>query len=239
MWTVLNLVDKLCDRYDFYIVTRNYESKGDTEPYTSVTTGDWNSVGNPTVYYLGKGDYSLANFVGIFETVRPDAVFLNSAFSLPVIRFLTIRRKKLIQPVPVVLACGEMSKGALSIKPLKKKLFLTYSKAVWLYAGVLWKASTVTERDEIHQVRCWSRRGYNGSPDLAPKSILPDFDPRSKAPKKKGRGSFSFLSRITRKKNLGYFLECLADLDSGRVTVDVLGPVEDEDYWSTGMSKTN
>ena len=47
MWTVVNLVDRFCDRYDFFVVTRNYDSKGDTVPYTSVETDVWNKVGSP------------------------------------------------------------------------------------------------------------------------------------------------------------------------------------------------
>ena len=49
MWTVANLVDRFCDRYEFHIVTRNYDSPSDTTPYTSVRTGEWNEMGNAKV----------------------------------------------------------------------------------------------------------------------------------------------------------------------------------------------
>ena len=184
MWTVVNLVDRFSDRYDFHIVTRNYESKGDRTPYTTVRSGAWNRVGNAEVFYLAKENYSLKNFVSLVREVGPDVVFLNSALSMPVVRFLTIRRKKLVHQVPVILApCGEFSSGALSIKPLKKKLFLTYAKTVGLYEGVIWKASFDSESDEIRRI-FGSEAEVWVAPDLAPRTILPGFHPDSKPVKR-------------------------------------------------------
>jgi len=232
MWTVVNLVDRFADRYDFYIVTRNYESKGDREPYTTVSSGAWNTVGKAQVFYLATEHYSLKTFVSIFSEISPDAVFLNSAFSMPVVKFLTSRRKRLIPRVPIILApCGEFSAGALSIKPFKKKLFLAYAKAIGLYEDIIWKASFESEKEEIGKM-IGADAEIHIAPDLAPKSILPEFDFSSKPIKEYGSARFVFLSRIARKKNIHFFLERLAELDSGQVTVDLLGPVEDTDYWN-------
>lgn len=231
MWTVVNLVDRFADRYNFFIVTRNYESKGDRAPYTSVRSGEWNRVGNAEVFYLAKEHHALKTFVSVVSEVRPDAVFLNSALSMPVVRFLTVRRKRLIDPVPVVLApCGEFSAGALSIKPLKKRLFLTYARTVGLYKDVIWKASFESEQNEIRNVIGQETEIWIAA-DLAPKSILPDFDPAAKPLKKSGSAKFVFLSRITRKKNIDFFLERLAEISSGEIAVDLLGPIEDTEYW--------
>ena len=231
MWTVVNLVDRFSGTYDFYVVTRNYESKGDTDPYTSVKSGAWNNVGNAQVFYLPKENYSLKTFVTLVSEVAPDAVFLNSAFSMPVVKFLTARRKRLVAAVPVILApCGEFSAGALSIKPVKKKLFLTYAKAVGLYNDVIWKASFETEENEIRNLIGRDSEIFV-APDLTPKSILPDFGIDSKPLKSSGSVRFVLLSRIARKKNIHYFIERLAGLNSGNIAVDLLGPVEDEEYW--------
>jgi glycosyltransferase involved in cell wall biosynthesis len=232
MWTVVNLVDRFSGTHDFYVVTRNYESKGDTEPYTSVRSGAWNSVGNAQVFYLAKEHYSLKTFIALVSEVAPDAVFLNSAFSMPVVKFLIARRKRLVPTVPVILApCGEFSAGALSIKPIKKKLFLTYAKAVGMYDDVIWKASFDAEKDEIARLIGRDSEIFV-APDLAPRSILPGFDIDSKPHKPTGSARFVLLSRIARKKNIHYFIERLADIDSGDITVDLLGPVEDEEYWN-------
>ena len=68
----------------------------------------------------------------------------------------------MIPEIPVILApCGELSDGALSLKPLKKKLFLRYAKSVGLYDGVIWKGSFESEKNEIQikwgmRRKCWS-----------------------------------------------------------------------------------
>ncbi len=231
MWTIVNLVDRFSKDYDFFIVTRNYESKGDTTPYTSVRSSEWNSVRGAQVYYLSKDDHSPASFIRIFDYVSPDAVFLNSAFSMPVVRFLTIRRKRLIPAIPVILApCGEFSAGALSIKPFKKKLFLAYAKTFGLYNGITWKASFEQERDEI-KLLMGNDVDVMLAPDLAPSSILPDFKVDDKPFKSEDSVKFVFLSRITRKKNLHYLLETLTKFNFGEIELDIFGPIEDRAYW--------
>ncbi|MEO7673864.1 MAG: glycosyltransferase, partial [Pyrinomonadaceae bacterium] len=219
------------DRYDFFVVTRNYESKGDKKPYTTVRSDNWNAVGNAQVWYFSRAAFTVEAFADIVNKIKPDTVFLNSALSRPVIKFLTGRRKGLFVHVPVVLApCGEMSVGALSLKPVKKKLFLLYANTVGLYKDVIWKASFESEKQEIRRVigpdtEVWV------APDLAPKTILPDYEAQRKTKKKKGSVRFAFLSRLTRKKNIHYFLERLKNIDDGDVQFDLIGPFEDEGYW--------
>ena len=232
MWTVVNLVDRFCDRYDFYVVTRNYDSKGDTEPFSSVRTGEWNRVGNANVYYVASSDLTTKNAADRVSEIRPTGVFLNSAFSTPVVNFLEARRKGLFAEIPVVLApCGEFSTGALSVKPLKKKLFLAYAKLVGLFRNITWKASSALEYDEIRKLM-----GSHLQPliaaDLAPKSILPDFTLSSKPIKEVGSASFMFFSRVVPKKNIRFFLERLAKVNEGKVIFSIVGPLEDQTYWA-------
>ena len=169
MWTVVNLIDRFADRYDFFVVTRNYESKGDRKPYETVRSDAWNTVGNAEVWYFSKDASSVDTIAALVCEVGPDAVFLNSAFSMPVVKFLTARRKGLIDHIPVILApCGEMSAGARSLKPVKKKLFLFYANTVNLYKDVIWKASFESEKDEIGGVIGRDAEVWI-APDLAPK----------------------------------------------------------------------
>ena len=232
MWTVVNLVDRFCDRYDFFVVTRNYDSKGDTEPFTSVKTGEWNRVGNASVFYVQATDLNARTAALRFKEVKPEGVFLNSAFSTPVVNFLEARRRNLIDHVPVILApCGEFAAGALSVKPFKKKLFLRYAKLVNLFDNVIWKATSELEYEEI--------RGLLGkhlesliAPDLAPKSILPGFNPGSKPTKKGGAVSFMFFSRLVPVKNIHFFLERLTENRGGNVILSIVGPLEDQVYWA-------
>ncbi len=231
MWTIVNLVDRFFEKYEFYIVTRNYDSKGDTKPYTAVKTGEWNTVGNAKVFYVSKDQITAATCASLVREIQPDAIFLNSAFSTPVVKLLSARRRNLIPKTPVVIApCGELSKGALAGKSFKKKLFLMYAKTTGLFRNVIWKASSELEASEIKEI-FGSENEVMVAPDLAPRSILPEFTVSDKPVKSRGAVRFVILSRIVRKKNIHFFFECLLD-QSDEITVDIVGPIEDTEYFA-------
>lgn len=229
--SVVNLAARFANNYDFYVVTRNHDCGDDHTPYETVRTEEWNTLKNERVFYVRRGGFSIEKIAKLFREVNPDLVYLNSAFSLPVRTFLEARRKgRLEASVPVVLApCGEFSAGALSLKPLKKKLFLTYAKAFGLYADVIWKGSFEPEAEEIRRI-AGRDADIKVAPDLAPPVILPDYDPAVKPIKTPGRAAFGFISRLSRKKNIHYFLERLRDVRKGEIEFAIIGPLEDTGY---------
>jgi len=232
MWTVANLAERFGDRYAFSIVTRNYDSPGDTIPYTTVKTGEWNDVFNARVYYAAAEDLTKTTIARLVGEEQPDCVLLNSAFSTPVVKYLMARRDKLVPDIPTILApCGELSLGALKSKRIKKRAYLAYAKFLGLYVGVIWKASTESEVNEIRNVFGSSLEPMI-APDLTPKSILPEFTAGQKPEKIAGKVKFVFLSRIVPKKNIKYFLELLAEIKEGSVSFDIVGPQEDAAYWA-------
>ena len=231
MWTVVNMVERFRDRYDFYIVTRNHDGKADRTPYREVTTGDWNEVGGAQVFYLSPQQLRVGLFANLIKKVRPDMVFLNSVFSRPSITFLRARKNPELQGIPVVVSpCGELSGATLKFKAVKKRTFLMLAKLAGFYRDVLWRASFDLDAEEIRdaigqnvEIMC--------APDLPPKSILPGFAPSDKPPKRSGAVRFVFVSRLVRKKNLHFFLERLSSGIEGEIILDVVGPIEDKEYW--------
>lgn len=232
MWTVANLVERFCDRYEFFIITRNYDSPGDTRPYDSVRTNEWNSVYNAKVYYADAAELTPKRIAELFNEVGADCVFMNSVFSTPVVKYLFARRAALVADTPSILApCGELSAGALRSKRFKKKAYLTLAKFRGLYDGLIWKATTDLEVTEIQSV-FGKELDPLIAPDLTPKAILPDFDISQKPVKEIGKVKLIFLSRIVPKKNLKYLLELLTSCDQGMIELSIVGPQEDETYWS-------
>ena len=231
MWTVVNLVDRFKDEYDFYIVTRNHDGKADRKPYTDVTTGEWNTVGSAQVFYLTWKNLTVGFFATLLREIKPDIVFLNSVFSKPSINFLRTRKKREFSDIPVIVSpCGELNPATLKLKAAKKGLFLKYAKMAGLYRGVLWRASFELDAEEIRSaigkdvdVLC--------APDLPPKSILPDFEVSDKPLKQAGSVRFVFVSRLVRKKNLHFLIKRLSRFDRGEIILDVVGPIEDKEYW--------
>jgi glycosyltransferase involved in cell wall biosynthesis len=231
MWTVVNLVEHFQDRYDFYVVTRNHDGKADRKPYEQVKTGEWNTVDSARVFYLGPRQLRVRRFLDLIKEIKPDIVFLNSVFSLPSITFLRTRKIARMYHIPVIVSpCGEFAPATLKIRSTKKSLFLKYAKVTSLYRNVIWRASFELDAQEIRaaigndiEVHC--------APDLPPKTIVPDFNLSNKPAKRKGAVRFVFVSRLVRKKNLHFLLERLSTCTDGEIVLDVVGPIEDKEYW--------
>jgi len=231
MWTIVNLVDRFKDRYDFYVVTRNHDGKSDRKPYDQVKSGDWNTVGPAQVFYLSPGQLNVRSFSDLIDEIKPDIVFLNSVFSRPSITFLRTRKKPKYSGIPVIVSpCGELSAATLRFKAVKKRTFLTYARLAGLYRDVIWRASFETDAQEIRDA-IGEKIEVICAPDLPPKSILPDFDLSDKPAKQPGAVRFVFVSRLVRKKNLHYLLERLSSCTEGDIALDIVGPIEDKEYW--------
>lgn len=231
MRTVVNLVDRFADRYQFFVITRNHESRNDTTPFESVKTGDWNEVEKAKVFYLAGPDVTVATIASLVNDVKPHGVYLNSVFSTPAVKFLLARRRNLVTRMPAIVApCGELSAGALGIKRWKKLSFLFVARLFGLYRGVFWKASSLHESREIRNVFGEDIQPQI-APDLPPAEILARFSISGKPPKVAGHVRLIFLSRIDRKKNLGYLIDRLIEIRDGKVELTIAGPVEDEEYW--------
>jgi glycosyltransferase involved in cell wall biosynthesis len=122
-----------------------------------------------------------------------------------------------------------LSKGALEIKPLKKKLFLLAAKVLGLFKNLVWHASTEIEEKEIINVF---------GPDVKIQLAI-DLAPSASANhpikiKIVNEADFFYLGRISPVKNL---LKCITMLshikDPYRINFHIFGPVEDELYWES------
>lgn len=231
MWTVANLVNRFCERFDFYVVTRNHDGKQDKRPYTSVKTGEWNKVGNSKVFYYSGSLLTRKTLVSLIDEIKPDIYLLNSVFATPSIEFLRARKKGVIRANPLLIRpCGEFSKAALALKPLKKWAFLKYAKSAGLLSGAVWIASSDFEREEVLTIAGTDAEVWI-APDLPPKTILQDYSQDKKPAKLAGSVKLIFISRLVRKKNIHHLLECLNKITRGDVNLEIIGAHEDEVYW--------
>lgn len=233
--SLANLVEDLGSDFRFKIVTSDRDC-GDSQPYSGVRTGIWESCGNAEVLYLAPGDCSLRKLYKILRSTEYDILYLNSFFN-PIFTLipLLLWQFGLVARMPLVIAPrGELSAGALQIKPLRKRIYQLLAKSLGLYRRVIWQASNLHEEGEIRQnlvSRSFGEPKILVAPDLTGglDSGLPAGHPQSKKP---GRLSLLFASRISPKKNLLGALECLFGL-VGEVDFHICGPVDDEIYWRT------
>jgi glycosyltransferase involved in cell wall biosynthesis len=230
MRTIVNMVDRMKDRFDFWIVTRDHDGTLDKTQYSSVKIDDWNDVRGAKVYYLSKGNVRISKIRELILATKPVSIYVNSYFATPTIFTLKLRKLKLIPNINIVVApCGELSDGALQLKTGKKKLFIGFSKLSRLYGNVVWKASNELEQAEIERVKGGSGKIFI-APDLPPKTIFDDYRQEAKPKKIKGEARMIFLSRFMKKKNFKWLLEFISAVE-GKLTIDIYGPLEDAGYW--------
>jgi len=229
MRTLVNMVDRLSDEFEFKIITRDHDGPLNLKTYSTVSIDDWNRVGNADVYYLAKSSVRLSTIRDLVGKVKSDGLYLNSFFSPLTISTLLLRRFGDTGHVPIILAPeGELVRGALSIKPLKKRLYILFAKLLSLLDKITWKAASEYEKAAIESL-FGSQASLFIAPNMPPREIVPRPDPRQKPTKLSGQAKFIFLSRFMRKKNLNWFLEQLRDVP-GDICIDIWGPIEDSAY---------
>jgi len=228
--TLANMVDRLGDEFQFKIITADRDF-GDTKPYPGIRIDGWNSVGKADVFYMSPGRRSLSDFRRPLCSTEYDILYLNSFFSPHfTIKPLLLRRLGLIPAKPLIIAPrGEFSPGALGLKSLKKRVYITAAKALGLYKEAVWQASS---RHEEADVRRWfgNDARVTIAPNLPPVINAAD-EPGAVKGKIKGCLKIIFLSRISRKKNLDGALKMLKGLN-GDVQFNIYGPMEDKTYWA-------
>ena len=231
MWTVVNLVNRFCTKYDFFVITRNYDGRDDKKPYSDIRTGEWNDIGNAKVLYLSDKMMNEAALIGAALETAPQAVFLNAFFATPSILYLFARWKGKNKDIPVILApCGNLSTEAIDLKPLKKRVFLKLSGYMGLHQDIFWKASSELEKKEI-QNAIGFHADVKIAPDLPPRDILPDFSLEQKPNKNTAELKLSYVSRVVKKKNLHFLLTALSNINDRNITLDIIGLQEEQPYW--------
>lgn len=232
--TISNLVEQLGDDFDFRILTTDRDHR-DSAPYPGIQPGVWYPVGKARVRYLSRSEQKLWNLRRILAGTKYDLLYLNGTYNTTTIATLLLRRLGLIGGKPVLLAPrGHLETGALSLKPRKKRIFLTAAKVVGLFSNLSWHAASANERDDVLR-----EFGQGELPRIHVVQNLVATSPTdviaTPAPKRAGALRIVFLSRISRKKNLDFALRVLALLQ-GKVHFDIYGPAEDAAYWDECQS---
>lgn len=224
--SVYSMLSLLRDDYNFSVITTNHDL-GSLKPYPNIKSDVWTSYDGIPVYYFSKEALKSKKLIEVINGLNPDIVYLNSFWSY-YFSLLPLRAEKAgkLKCDLVLAPRGMLGNGALSIKPLKKKIFLSLLKFVNLHAKVVFHATT---RDEEKEIKSFFKKAnvriasnINSTPILKNKIIT----------KQPGSIKFFYLSRIARVKNLYYALQALLEIPSNvDVEYDIYGSLEDKIYW--------
>ena len=220
--TLKNLFDETGNNISYKLVTSDRDL-GDNVPYPNIHYNDWKTVGNTDVLYIRP---KIKGYINIFKGLSKnsyDLLYLNSFFSIRFSLLPLLIAKS--QKKPVVLGPrGEFSEGALSLKPLRKKLYISFYRKLGLHHNTVFQASSLHEEGDIkkelgNEIDVFIAEDI-GSAEFA-KNISREDNKTIKA---------VFISRISPKKNLIIALKALNSVDYP-LLYHIYGPIEDEDYW--------
>jgi len=158
-----------------------------------------------------------------------DTLYLNSLFSrdfgiLP----LLLQRLGTVPRVPTLLAPrGELSPGALALRPIKKRAYIAAARSAGIASHVTWHATSEMEAADIRRVI-----GHGAPVQVAPNiATLGSLGAVVRVPKVRGTASAVFLSRLSPKKNMHMLAPVLSGV-RGTVSLDLYGAIDDADYWA-------
>ena len=224
--SVTNIVQSLANDFNIFIITSDRDIEEQT-PYSNITFNTWIKQDHYSIAYLSP-DKRTKFITNELISNSYDNIYFNSFFSkyftlepLRIIRKLKLKSKVIIAPR------GMLGKGALSIKPLKKQLFISISKLFGFYKNVCWHATNIEEKKDIISIF-----GNNAMIYIASNISIISIE-KKPILKEVGELRLVFFSRISPKKNLAFALSMLKKLNNKSISLDVFGTIEDSEYWTS------
>jgi len=215
------------DVFDIFVLTTNTDH-GETQPYRGIESNKWidNKWDGIHIYYADKATLTTAQLYREITSVNADYVYLNHMFSPKFVLYpLWLKWRGKLKSKVVLCPRGALYESALSVKRYKKSPVLALFKFLKIPRKLVFHATNDREYQAIQSF-------FPGS-----KAIIADNLPRTDQPpavpiiKEKGCVKCVFIGRIVPIKNLSFLLQALKDCTVS-VTLTVIGPVEDEEYWS-------
>ena len=223
--SISNLVTILKHKFDFYIITGDRDM-GDKVPFENIELNKWHKKDGINVLYLSKLNQNKKEYLYQINFIDPDIIYINGIFSFhfSIIPLLVANKLKI---KTIVAPRGMLGDGALSIKPIKKKIFLKLADKFNIYKNVIWHATDQSENNEIIKI-VHTKTKIFVIPNVPVKPLLK----ASQKIKTSNSLKLVYISRISKKKNLSYLLELLLDSSTlNNIELDIWGPIEDEVYF--------
>lgn len=224
--SVSNITAALQTEADIFIVTSAYDLDG-INPLEGILPNEWVKKGGITVIYLENQHQNRSNFEKLMLEVNPDVVYFNSLFSKN-FTLIPLRMAQKQGLSKLILAPrGMLGKAALAIKPFKKYVFLAAARRLGWFKGVVWHASSELEKKEVQKV-FGSQASIVVAPNISSAVTKREL---SKEVENTQDLRLIFFSRINQKKNLKFAIQAVKAVKSPSVSLDIFGPIEDEQYW--------
>jgi glycosyltransferase involved in cell wall biosynthesis len=235
--SIKNLVSIASSEVEFLIFTRNHDFLSN-EKYETIQTNQWNHTKFGKVFYASPKFISIKKIASIINSTNPTHIYLNSFFSRLVMRVIFLKKFLVSKEIKFVLCPrGELNSSALRIKKIKKFLFINLCLLFNIHKKLTWHATNQQEKAHIRDIfglNVKIKLASNLSPSLVPPSKLsPNLE------KNKGELKIVFLGRVHPIKNLLFLLNCIEKLDDSKISLAIIGPIENKNYWKSCKQKIN
>ena len=220
-------IETLCDNIKkvlhVTVMTSNFDL-GEDNPYENILFDKILNFNSHKIIYLS--DVKLVKIKLFINKIEPDLIYLNSFFSKFTQIVLLLKKFRIIRTKVILAPRGELSMGALSIKPIKKSIYLNLFKFLNIYnKDIFFHATDQIEKKDIEKL-------FGNKIFSIPNLISLNDEHALITAKQKNKLKIIYLSRISEKKNLLYALEVLVtNKYDGIIEFDIYGPIEDVCYW--------
>jgi len=229
--SLTNLILHLEENSEIYFITSGYDH-GEITPYPDLKLNTWTKVLLPgahtpiNVWYNDNKGPPKKTLKKLIEDIDPEHIYLNGIYSLHYF-LLPLMAVKALGFEDKVIICprGMLQRGALEVRSLKKKIYLTVLRGLGLVKKVRWHATNQQEKEDI----AFHFKGNNEiivAENIPKKPIKNITFPT----KKRDELKLIYLSLISEKKNLLLLLQALNPIKPG-LSLEVYGPPKDVDYW--------
>jgi glycosyltransferase involved in cell wall biosynthesis len=223
--SMVNMIERLGNEYEFYVVTRNTDYMEST-PYDRPVNQWVDGVGGCRVYYIESRGFGLGTLRKVIASKTFDIAYVNGIYSLwfSIVPLLLLR----FYPIRMIVGVrGMLAQSAINVKRGKKEVFLKVARWLGLYQQVMFHATNAREADDVKRVL--GKRVKVMVADNLPGVLAPSPATIHKLP---GKIRLVALARIAPEKNSLFALQCLMNIpQSIQVELNLYGQIYDSGYW--------
>ena len=218
--SVVNMVKLLKKDHEVFVFTKDRDLN-DTKPFRNIDEDEWMNTDGFKIYYYSPGKMTLSKVKSVIDDIQPDRIYLNSMFSNMILPMWVAAGKGNV----ILCTRGMLRQSALSVKWLKKFIYLNLLKILGMDKLLTFHATSKQEAKDIQRVFPRAEK-ISIAPNL-PEPVLKELPERQK---QSGELHMIFVGRMHPIKNLLFLLEALQRV-KGDIHLDIVATREDEDYW--------
>ena len=219
--SVVNMVNLLYENFDFFIVTGSKDLNSDNN-LQGVRLNKWQKVGFAEVIYLEKSSQKIETLKEIVNNIKPEIIYVNGIFSkfFSVLPIYLFKREYSV----IINPRGMFGEGALEIKKIKKRAFISFVKISSFYKNITWHVSNTNEYNQLKS-NLNSKLKFHILPNI-PRKI--EYNKKKKVP---DLLKLISIGRINQIKNFDFLIKLLLKVEF-QCELKIVGHIEELNYYN-------